>query len=92
MQSILTDYETIEPLYAQLKEAINRPGIGQNQSRRPVTLLNGTLPAFQYESYDCRRAINELIAEGVIYTIRVRVVRCEKKHPAETTMIGFLAR
>ncbi len=83
--------ETIEPLYAQLKESIIldlesgkiKPG-DRLPSQRELC------QHFNMSHMTVRRAINELIAEGVIYAIPGKgLYAAEKKHPAETTMIGF---
>jgi GntR family transcriptional regulator len=83
--------ESSEPLYAQLKETIIRdielstlkPG-DRLLSQRELCLK------FKMSHMTVRRAIDELIAEGVIYGIPGKGLYVSgKKHPAETTMIGF---
>ncbi len=83
--------ETNEPLYAQLKEKIIldlesgsiKPG-DRLPSQRELC------DQFDMSHMTVRRAINELIAEGVIYAIPGKgLYAAEQKHPAETSMVGF---
>lgn len=83
--------EPTEPLYAQLKEKIIqdlesgsiKPG-DRLPSQRELCLQ------FNMSHMTVRRAINELIAEGVIFAIPGKgMYAAEQKHPAETSMIGF---
>jgi GntR family transcriptional regulator len=83
--------DTHEPLYAQLKEKIIldlesgaiKPG-DRLPSQREFCLQ------FNMSHMTVRRAINELLAEGVIYAIPGKgLYAAERKHPAETSMVGF---
>jgi len=83
--------DPIEPLYIRLKEAIIHDVESNNlkpgdrlPSQRELCLQ------FKMSHMTVRRAIGELIAEGVIFAIPGKgLYVSEKKQPAETSMMGF---
>lgn len=80
-----------EPLYIRLKETIIRD-IETGELKPGDRLLSQRELCLKFEMshMTVRRAIDDLIAEGVIFAIPGKgLYVSSKKHPAETTMIGF---
>ena len=79
------------PLYARLKERIIQDvELGRVQPGDRLPSQRELCQQFQMSHMTVRRAIAELIAEGVIHAIPGKgLYITEQKHPAETTMIGF---
>jgi GntR family transcriptional regulator len=80
-----------EPLYAQLKEKIIQDlESGSIKPEDRIPSQRELCIQFNMSHMTVRRAINELIAEGVIYAIPGKgLYAAKQKHPAETSMIGF---
>lgn len=83
--------DTSTPLYARLKERIIQDvESGQVRSGDRLPSQRELCQQFKMSHMTVRRAIAELIAEGVIHSIPGKgLYVTEQKHPAETTMIGF---
>jgi GntR family transcriptional regulator len=79
------------PLYARLKERIIQDvESGQVKPGDQLPSQRELCQKFQMSHMTVRRAIAELIAEGVIHAIPGKgLYATAQKHPAETTMIGF---
>jgi GntR family transcriptional regulator len=79
------------PLYARLKERIIQDvESGQVKPGDRLPSQRELCQQFQMSHMTVRRAIAELITEGMIYAIPGKgLYVTEHKHPAETTMIGF---
>jgi GntR family transcriptional regulator len=83
--------EASAPLYAKLKEFVVRDissGVLHPADKLPSQ--RELCIKFKVSHMTVRRAINELVNEGVIYAIPGKgLYVAEKKYPAETTMLGF---
>ena len=83
--------ESNEPLYARLKERIIQDvetGVFKAGDRLPSQ--RELCQQFNMSHMTVRRAIDELVAEGVVFGIPGKgLYVSEKKHPAETSMAGF---
>lgn len=80
-----------EPLYVRLKETvIHGVETGAYQPGDRLPSQRELCRQFGMSHMTVRRAIDELVAEGVVFGIPGKgLYISEKKHPAETSMAGF---